>query len=243
MFYILALDYGLFLCPGHHGRHCDSHKIESLSCWTPLIGSVWGTPLHTCSHSYRNPGREAFRQTVNFTHLLWPRKQMAQKLIRISEERSQCQRPGHSMGEQHQEFLREDTRIASSPPDDCHNGEWLESLRWWKGGQIVTQRIWLQSYPVHHSLWWSLPPGCSQAPRRVKGAIYGAAESVDAGLSVLLDTAFRGRDGPEVGAADGGFFRKFLFERGPDAPLKVRGAEERPFHTHKARTQESRQGP
>ena len=57
----------------------------------------------------------------------------------------------------------------------------------------------------------------------MKGAIYGAAESVDAGLSVILDAAFRERDIPEVGAADGGFFRKFSFERGPDAPLEVRG--------------------
>lgn len=57
----------------------------------------------------------------------------------------------------------------------------------------------------------------------MKGAIYGAAESVDAGLSVLLDAAFRERDVPEVVAASGGFFRKFSFERGPDAPLKVKG--------------------
>lgn len=80
VFYILALDYGLVLCPGHPGRCCDSYKIESMLCWTPLIGTVWGTPLHTSSRSYRNPGREAFHQTVNFTHLLWPRKQMVQKL-------------------------------------------------------------------------------------------------------------------------------------------------------------------
>ena len=57
----------------------------------------------------------------------------------------------------------------------------------------------------------------------MKGAFNGAAESVDAGLSVLLDAAFRERDVPEVGAADGCFFRKFSFERGPDAPLKAMG--------------------
>lgn len=37
--------------------------------------------------------------------------------IRISEERSQCRCPGHSMGEQHREYLREDTSI-----DTMENG-------------------------------------------------------------------------------------------------------------------------
>lgn len=52
----------------------------------------------------------------------WPRN-----CIRISEERSWCQRPGHSMGEQHQEFLREDTSIA------------FKSSRWlpqWRVAQV-----------------------------------------------------------------------------------------------------------
>lgn len=67
---------------------------------------------------------------------------------------------------------------------------------------------------------------CLQVAHRhikVKGAVYGATESVHTELSVLLDTEFKEGDVPEVGAIDGGFFRKFSFERGPDAPLGVRG--------------------
>lgn len=79
---------------------------------------------------------------------------------------------------------------------------------------------------------------------RVKGAVYGAAESVDTELSVLLDTEFREEDIPEVGARDGGFFRKLSFEKGPDVPLGVgEWAAERPLYSHKARAQDSRQGP
>lgn len=135
------------------------------------------------------------------------------------------------------------SRVSQGGYQHCHNGEWFKSLHWWKRGQTVTQRIWLQSYPVHHRLWWSPPPGCSQAPRRVKGAIYGAAESVDAGLSVLLDAAFRERDIPEVGAADGGFFRKFSFKRGPDAPLEVRGCWREAISHSQSENSREQQGP
>lgn len=81
-----------------------------------LLAAYRGTPLHTSSHSYRNPGWEAFYQMVNFTHLLRYGKQMAQKLLhtRISEKRTQYQCPGQSMGQMALRASLKDASIAFS---------------------------------------------------------------------------------------------------------------------------------